>query len=169
MLHKATTKVVVNYDIDILLHPKAYEFCYSLVNDKSFDLIYPYAKGDYLINVFPDKVSKIELDWGIIEGSDCQLKACNHGLCQFLNREQYIKYGGMNENFVSYGPEDWELGYRLNKFGLKVQWINTYIVHLDHSRGINSVPSHNMAKNNYDLYEYIKTLDLEQLKEYYNV
>lgn len=169
MLKKSTSEVVANYDIDILLHPSAYEFCYNLITKHQYDLIYPFGKGDYLLNIFSDYHDEFKFDLSKIKPEYFELKICQHGLCQFLNRKQYLRYGGMNENFISYGPEDWELGYRFSKFGLKVDWINAFIVHLDHSRGINSGTLHSMAKNNYDLYEWIQTLNLEELKEYYNI
>ncbi len=169
MLSKATSEVVVNYDIDIILHSNAYKFCYDLIVNQNYDLVYPFAKGDYLLNIFGDHHDKFKFDLSKIKPEYCELKICQHGLCQFLNRKQYTKYGGMNENFISYGPEDWELGYRFSKFDLKVDWINTFIVHLDHSRGINSGTLHSMAKSNYDLYEWIQTLKIKELKEYYDV
>lgn len=169
MLQKSTSDVVVNYDIDILLHPSAYQFCYELITKEKYDLVYPFAKGDYLLNIYSEYHNEIELDLSKIKPEYLELKICQYGLCQFLNRKQYLRYGGMNENFISYGPEDWELGYRFSKFGLKINWINAFIVHLDHSRGINSGTLHSMAKNNYDLYEWIQTLSLKELKEYYNV
>lgn len=169
MLRKSDSKVVVNYDIDILLHPLSYQFCYDLITKEEYDLIYPFAKGDYLLNVFSNYQDKFRFDLSKIKPEYCELKICQHGLCQFINRKQYLRYGGMNENFVSYGPEDWELGYRFSKFNLKINWINAFIIHLDHIRGINSGAFHKMAKKNYDLYEWIQTLNLKELKEYYNV
>ena len=169
LLKKTTTKVVVNYDIDILLDPRAYEFCYNLIVDDGYDLIYPYGHGEFLLDLTKDRIEKINYDFQNITNDDIKLKICRHGLCQFLSRESYIKYGGMNESFISYGPEDWELGYRFKKLGLKVNWINSYIIHLDHDRGINSGRNHIMAKHNYDFFESIKSMSVEELKILYNI
>jgi hypothetical protein len=81
-----------------------------------------------------------------------------------------MKYGKMNENFYSYGPEDWELGYRFQKLDLKVGWSKNYIFHLEHSRGINSDKNLNpMATHNYNLYEQIKQYSDMELKKYYEI
>jgi hypothetical protein len=165
---KAKTSVIVNYDTDILLNPEAYKFCYNLIVNDNYDLIYPFGKGEFLLNVRNN--SDIGYcDWSDVKECDLELKICNHGLCQFLNRHQYIKNGGMNENFVSYGPEDWELGYRFKKLELKISWINSYIVHFDHFRGTNSSQSHPRVIENYALFDKIKGMNLDNLKKYYNI
>lgn len=169
MLKKVTTSVVSNYDIDVLLHPTAYTECYKLIKEENYDLVYPYLAGDYLIDIKCTSREKITYDINILNSEDFFVKICNHGLCQFLKTDSYVKAGGMNEKFLSYGPEDWELGYRFKTFGYKITWTRNFIFHLDHSRGLNSGVDHEMAQSNYDLYEAIQKMSKEQLRAYYNV
>jgi len=167
LLKKTTTPVVVNYDVDIILNPESYKFCYDLVIN-GHDLVYPFGKGEYLLNV-KNHTNINYCNWSEIKNYDIELKICRHGLCQFLNRDQYIKCGGMNESFISYGPEDWELGYRFQKLNRKISWINSYIVHFDHFRGMNSSQNHPRVIENYELFEKIKCMSLDDLKQYYNI
>jgi len=74
----------------------------------------------------------------------------------------------MNENFISYGPEDKELGVRFEKLRLRLDWTNYYIVHFDHPRGINSAPKHYMANKNYELFDKINSMTFDQIKHYYS-
>lgn len=170
MLELSTTPVVVNYDIDILLPNTVYHYAYTKILNENYDLFYPYFDGESLIEVNKKSKSKLIDNISQIKNTDFSIKLAKHGLCQFLNRKSFINAGKMNENFYSYGPEDWELGYRMSKLGYKIGWSTNYVFHMEHSRGLNSDKNLNpKAKHNYDLYEYIKTLSIEQLKEYYNI
>jgi|688.fasta_scaffold00642_74 hypothetical protein len=169
MLSMSTTPVVVNYDIDILLPNNIYEYAYNKIIE-GYDLFYPYFDGESLIEIKKDAKSKILDNIKDIPNTSISLKIAKYGLCQFLNRNSYMKYGKMNENFYSYGPEDWELGYRFQKLDLKVGWSKNYIFHLEHSRGINSDKNLNpMATHNYNLYEQIKQYSDMELKKYYEI
>jgi len=50
--------------------------------------------------------------------------------------------------------------------------LDHWIYHLEHSRGINSWPvsyqTNPHMKDNIELWEYLQTLDKNQLREYYN-
>jgi predicted glycosyltransferase involved in capsule biosynthesis len=169
MLSMATTEVVVNYDIDVLLPNNIYEYAYSQIMT-GYDLLYPYFDGESLIEIKKEVKSKVLTNINDIPITSISMKLAKYGLCQFLNRNSYIKYGKMNENFYSYGPEDWELGYRFTKLGLKVGWLKNYIFHLEHSRGINSDKNLNpMAEHNYSLYEKLKQYSCLELQKYYEI
>lgn len=168
MLLKVKTPVVVNYDIDILLKPETYKKCSDMVND-GFDLVYPYFFGNsqYQIKYSGrDKVmNRQSLD--CFDSSDTNLTRSEYGHCQFFNTKSYIEGGMENEGFISYAPEDQERAYRFKKLGYNVVWEDSFVFHIEHSRGINSSSNNPMMQANNKLFEDIKSLSKEQLKDYY--
>jgi hypothetical protein len=166
MLRMVTTSVVVNYDIDVLLLPHVYKKCYDLIKSGQ-DLVYPYFFGWSWLNILPLDREKLlsTLQLELLEFEYCGQG--QYGFCQFFNTKSYIEGGMENEKFVSYAPEDRERGYRFQKLGYKVMWSDDYVYHLEHGRGINSDQRNPMFKHNEELFEYIKTLSVEELREYY--
>lgn len=168
MLNHTKTKVVVNYDIDVLLRPEVYEKCQNLILNGQ-DLVYPYFWGNSQYQVFYSGRTKLEktLDLNSLNNNDLNNCRSEYGQCQFFNTETYIKGGMENEGFISYAPEDQERGYRFKKLGYNVMWNDAYIYHIEHSRGVNSSTKNPMMKINNELFEKIKSLSKEELIEYY--
>lgn len=53
--------------------------------------------------------------------------------CVSVRKKHFDKVGGFDERFVKYGLEDWELGYRLHKYGLSfVSMDETIGCHQEH-------------------------------------
>lgn len=175
MLSLCTTKVVVNYDIDVLLEPGTIiESIYSIVHDKS-DLVYPF-QIENRIDIHADFNKCIRFiqngyNFNILkERSD--RGASLAGYVQFFNRESWINGGMENENFKGSAPEDWERLHRFTHLGYKVVRLNTFVYHIEHYRGNNSYPVSMYGGNPYwndnqALYEYLITLSPEDLKDYY--
>ena len=88
-------------------------------------------------------------------------------MVQFFNRNSYIEGGMENENFIGWAPEDYERYHRFNLFGYKIGRVNDKVYHLDHTRGINSSIQNPYIKGNLQLWEKLKTLSKEELKNYY--
>lgn len=176
MLEEVTTKVVANYDIDVLLKPDIYSEAVSLICKGESDVIYPYrfgSNGQRRIEKTPDIHSKFadnEYDLEFIDNDESLYSdfGSEYGHCIFFNSDIYKKYGGENENFVSYGPEDKERGERFVKMGLKVSWIpESSIYHFEHYRGSNSSNNHLMANRNWNVYNECRSMDSDQVIEYY--
>lgn len=55
-----------------------------------------------------------------------------------VNRDEYLKAGGENENFYGWGPEDYERFYRMEILNKEIVRIEGPLYHLFHTRGINS-------------------------------
>jgi len=51
MLCLATTKVVVNYDCDVIFPPEVYEESYRRIVDNESDVVYPYGEGPWQYRV----------------------------------------------------------------------------------------------------------------------
>jgi hypothetical protein len=60
------------------------------------------------------------------------------GGAYMVNREKFIKAGGENENFIGWGPEDYEHVKRMEVLGLPVHYADGPLFHLCHQRGKNS-------------------------------
>ena len=167
MLRMVTTSVVVNYDIDVLLLPHVYEKCYNLIKSGQ-DLVYPYFFGWSWLPIFPPERKKL-LSGTQFESLEFPTRYnSQYGFCQFFNTKSYIEGGMENEGFVSFAPEDRERGYRFQKLGYKVMWSDDFVYHLEHGRGVNSDQRNPMFKRNEELFEYIKTLSVEELRAYYS-
>ncbi len=60
------------------------------------------------------------------------------GGAYMVNRAKFIEAGGENENFIGWGPEDYEHVKRMEVLGLPVHFANGPLFHLWHPRGKNS-------------------------------
>jgi hypothetical protein len=52
MIVESSTKIVVNYDCDIVLPVESYVKSYQAILDNELDVVYPYGDGDYQVQVF---------------------------------------------------------------------------------------------------------------------
>ena len=88
--------------------------------------------------------------------------------CNFLNRDVYFAGGMENENFMGSAPDDYEREHRFRTLGYRVDRIDEYICHLEHSRGMNSYPQsmtqHPYWDQNWKLWEYLEKCTKENYK-----
>ena len=164
------TKFVANYDTDCILPLDSYYNAYHLLESNQVDVVYPYQCGIYqwrstynmdTFNSFMNTLSTNVLD------KDKSLSNSTIGWTQFINRQKYIDSYMMNENFISWGCEDDEFYFRMSTLGNRIARVNNYVYHLEHSRTHNSWFSNPNFKNNYHLWNTIKTFDRNQLVNYY--
>lgn len=170
MLEFVTTRVVINYDIDVLLHPLVYVNAQEKILN-GYDLVYPYFFGRSQYKILPDGrdllVKSLELNDQLTKL--CISAQSEYGHCQFFLTDSYKKGGMENEAFISYGPEDKERGYRFQKLGFNVIWLDNYIYHIEHTRGVNSSYSNPYNEHNNNLFQKIKNMSIDQLRAYYNI
>ena len=171
MIVESKTKVVVNYDCDVILPLDSYHEAYSCILFNTHDVIYPYGQGSYQkqVNATDEVVSKF-LETGDFSYLNNNSKdyLSDFGWVQFFNRQVYLDGGMENENFVAYAPEDKERFYRFTTLGYNVGRINDLVYHLEHSRGHNSWINNPYMQNNNDLWNEIQKMNKEQLKQYYS-
>ncbi|MES2731708.1 MAG: hypothetical protein V4714_08165 [Bacteroidota bacterium] len=168
MLSMVKTPIVVNYDIDVLLNADTFLSCVQKIRQGA-DLVYPYFLGNsqYKVNYEGrEKVKKTGNLKSLCE-NDVQLDRSEFGHCQFFSTESYRRGGGENEQFISYAPEDAERAYRFQKLGYNVSWGTDYIYHLEHSRGVDSSSSNPHFRRNNQLFERIKDMSVQELRQYY--
>ena len=176
MLSKAKTKIIINYDCDVLLPIESYTTAYSSILSGQYDLIYPYGQGvyQYQVNATDELVNQFidsEFDFNILVNNSNE-STSDFGWVQFFNRDAYIEGGMENENFKGSSPEDKERFFRFTTLGYNVGRIDNWLYHLEHSRGNNSWPvsfkGNPYMQDNLQLWEKLQRMDKQQLLEYYN-
>ena len=175
MLSKSNTEVVINYDCDVILPIESYVNAYESILNNQSDVVYPFGNGMYQkqVHATDDLVNEFlnnEFDFSVLE-SKSNTYTSDFGWVQFFNRKVYIEGGMENENFRGSSPEDKERYFRFTTLGYKVNRINNWIYHLEHSRGQNSWPNsfqgNPYMQNNFSVWEKIQTMDKDKLFEYY--
>lgn len=166
----SNTKVVANYDADVILPVQSYFDAYKLIDENHADVVYPYACGVYQwkatfnAQIYEEFINT--LDISVLDKSKTIWNS-TIGWTQFVDRQKYIDCYMMNENFISWGCEDDEFYYRMSILGNRIARIDDYVYHLEHSRTYNSWFSNPNFNNNYQLWNRVKTFDKKQLIEYY--
>ncbi len=173
MLMETETDIVVNYDTDVIFPIESYLTARKMILEDGYDLVYPYGQGSCqrkvkvdqdLINCFvSEKFSQKTFE----NNPSNEVSTSDYGWAQFFNRKSYINGGMENENFVSYGYEDNERPVRFEKLGYKVGRVDGLIYHMEHVRTQNSWFTNPYITNNKNLYETLKEMSSEELKNYY--
>lgn len=171
MLGQVKTKIVCNYDIDVIFGVPTYVDCQNLLLNTDIDIIYPYPCGDGQIRVyqsFDRKDFEENFDIKTIDDSphkDRHYSYCGHAF--FAKTERYKELGGENENFISYGPEDRERLQRFTILGAKIERLNDrFVYHFEHSRGNDSGGSNpNFGKNN-DEFEKVIRMTAGEMRQH---
>ena len=175
LIEEADTEVVCNYDTDVILPVVSISAAYELIFKDMSDAVYPYAVGPYqkAVRYSPEIFDEFfnspmgDNDIATTLEKDFYVSSSTIGWCQFIRKRNYIDSFMMNESFAAWGPEDCELHYRLLAMGNKVDRIQQYVYHLEHSRTQDSWFNNPKWQENMKLWEWIRTQDREQLSSYY--
>jgi predicted glycosyltransferase involved in capsule biosynthesis len=158
----AETNIVVNYDVDVIFEIQEYVESRQKILD-GCTLCFPYAGKFYDIpkkffnNINNDTLTDIPLN-------QCTLFNPNSvGGAIFFDKNKYEKIGLENENFISWGHEDWERIVRVQKMGHKMCRTNGVLYHLTHSRNFNSSDKNPYYNFNGQEFQKIKGMTQEQL------
>lgn len=168
---KATTPYVVNYDLDVFINIEAWSMTAKLLRQKFYSFVYPYNGIFYAC---PRKYSR-----AIIHA--CETRAHlfhkdftyspfhSYGGAVAARRTSYLEMGGENENFKSWGAEDWERFCRWQ--ALQYKWTRvsapeSVLYHLNHPVLTDSSKANPFFKSNEKEYEKVKNMSTEQLKTY---
>lgn len=158
------TKYFCMWDADVLFTFFQIEFSMEMLESKGAQFVYPYnglffdvLNFDY---IFP------------FEYKNYQIK-CLHenstGGAFLMEKEMFLKIGGMNENMVSWGFEDDELLERVRKLGLKIDRTCGECFHLSHRRTFNSSSNNPKYMDNMKEYQKICEMDKKQIIEYFDL
>ena len=191
MVLLADTKIVVNYDSDIILPVSSY--LEAVEKLKTCDVVYPYRFGERgerkvkldtqfdnkpAIDTFehhPEIKAYLEsgYDENALEGKYFYYPHqqgegwAEYGMVQFFNKQVYLDGYLENENFIAYAPEDVERYHRWTLLGYDIQRVDNYAYHFEHKRTPNSWFNNPFMQKNNQLWEYLKNLSKEQVIEYY--
>jgi predicted glycosyltransferase involved in capsule biosynthesis len=165
MTKMCKTNIVVNYDIDVLFTIDQY-ISSKFALKTGLDFVFPYGGKFYDI---PKKYFQnlLNNEFNNLRLSDCTLFNSNSmGGAIFFNKDAYSKIGLENENFISWGHEDWERVGRIEKMGYKIYRVDGVLYHLTHHRTHNSSESNPMFANNGNEYGKVMSMTKEQLTEH---
>ena len=174
-IKSAKNDICLIYDCDILLPINQIKDSLLLVSN-GYDVVYPFTSPQYDIpqKYFVDFYTDYDFDkikneiphrkWG--EPDSLMLRYGHAGFGIMINKKTAGNLSYFNEEFNGWGFEDGEFLYRLSKFGAKVSRAWGPVFHVDHNRDLQHQYT-NFSKKNSELYEYIQSLDLKSLREYY--
>lgn len=173
MLKAASTPVVAIWDADILLPLSQIEASVLAIIEQGYLLSIPY---DGVVKM----LSEAQSEAFEYSGQGCDyltmfaatyarlMRRPSCGGVFVVDREKYLHWGGDNERFVSWGPEDAERIRRIEILGYPVHWVKEGpLYHLWHPRGENSgYATEELAFQN--RMEFIKVCSMErnELREY---
>lgn len=168
MITNTDTNIVVNYDADVFIPPLQFYLSIQRIKE-GVDMIYPYnGKFNRMGRTWYPSLVKY-LDIGILRGTQFFYKKGNIssvGGCVIYNKKSFMEAGMENEEFVSFSDEDNERHHRFNILGYKVERSKGMIYHLDHWCGIDSSINNPHWAKCRELWNWIKTLDKEQMLQY---
>ena len=176
MIAESTTKVVANYDCDVLLPISSYLRSNQKIIDGVCHIVYPYEFGNWQKQVHADDdlVSEFlsnDCDFKLLDEKSNDYDA-QYGHVQFIDRQAYIDAGMENENFRGSSPEDKERFHRFTTLGYNIGRLRNWVYHLEHSRGANSWPNsvkgNPYMRQNFDEWEKIQKMSHDELKTYYS-
>lgn len=165
MTKKSKTNIVVNYDIDVLFKINQYlDSRDKLLNGYNF--CFPYGGKFYDINKnYFEFIEKNDFD--SINLNNCTLFNPNSlGGALFFNKNVYNEIGLENENFISWGHEDWERIVRIKKMGYEIARVDGVLYHLTHSRTFNSSEKNPHYYHNGAEFNKVNSMNSDQLREY---
>ena len=171
MLDMVETEVVGNYDSDVLLPIDSIIESQRMIVEDEADVVYPYGWGTYQEKIPPSDqlVSEFlsnDCDFSVFEGKTTPDRA-ESGHVQFIRTSSYREAGMENENFVAYAPEDKERLHRFRTLGYRVGRLEKKVYHLEHARTPNSWINNPHMNNNLQLWDFLQSLNEEELRQYY--
>jgi hypothetical protein len=165
MAKQANTPIIFNWDADVFISPSQIEECVNQLRNKQTAACYPYD-GRFLRvqrHHLPEfkKCLTVEYFKGM-QFSKSDMNTISFGGAIAWNKELFFELGGENENFIDYGPEDFERFYRATKLGHAPKRVKGALFHINHN--INS-QQHAHLESNHKEYKRIQSLSKQQLLE----
>ena len=172
----ADTPIIYNHDVDVVVPKNSHELAYRSITKEGSDAVYPFGCGIYqwavtysdeLLDKFLSSHDGKDFDTSIVQKSSVRIPS-SIGWGQMITKTAEVSAGLWNEEFISWGAEDCEFYYRLSLFGFKVGRVIDDIFHFEHGRTFNSHYHNPKFQDNDRLWNKIRTLDKEELTQYYS-
>lgn len=165
MTKMAETEIIVNYDVDVIFPIKQYLESKKKI-EEGCTMCFPYDGHFYDIprnfhnDINNDKLESIPLD-------KCTLfNPHSVGGAFFFSKERYGNIGWENENFISWGHEDWERIVRVKKMGYEMCRTDGVLYHLTHDRTNNSNEQNPFYRFNGEEFHRVNGMSKEDLDKY---
>lgn len=170
MAKLATTELIANYDCDVMFPYKQLYRAYNILKNNEADVVFPY--DGLFVNI-----PRTLLTPGSSVYENANVESLNPdvypnfgknsmGGAIFWKRQVFIDGGMENENFISWGAEDWERVKRFTKLGYRFGRVRGPLYHIDHVRSQDSNESNPYYQKNVMEFHKIDTMSADQLKEY---
>lgn len=172
-LMKCTRPVVAFYDVDVLVHPDAAAWAIEQIQSGRYPVALPF-NGVFVDISGARRKSVIEhLSVGVLaEDAMAEINALADATARIVDggvfladREMITLEGGYNSRMISYGWEDVEVLLRLEKLGYYRCYALHNLVHLDHSRGPDSIRNEHFAENHAE-YRRVRAMSRIELRNY---
>ena len=179
-LRSASRSIVVMHDADTFVQPEALEAMAQLFRARS-DIVFGIPHNGVCLDLGgPDKERFLEdLDFSmlplVVKGelhrdygnSLVCLSPVAVGGVNFYRKEALIELGAFNEQFASYGWDDFELDLRFSKMGHPPCILqDANVIHLHHERGVDSLQHTALAHQNEQLCRRISEMSHAELQRY---
>lgn len=171
MAKKSNSKIIVNYDADIIIPPMQMYLAVEAIRNGD-DMVYPYdGRFARMERVTWFKELEKRLDIGFVKntifnGMKLHDNLHSVGGCILFNRDSFLEGGGENEEFISFGAEDLERYFRFKTLGYKTKRIKGCLYHINHFVGVDSSVKNPYFKQNKQLWDKIKIMNKQELLEY---
>lgn len=171
LLHLAPTSIVAIWDADVFLNLSQIEKSIELIKEKRVTMCFPYDGRFFFLNPHDSVLARTNIYSFIYNYREGMLVDMlgrpSVGGIFIVNKDQYLKAGGENENFYGWGPEDAERFKRMEILEEPVARTQGPLFHLHHPRGINSTFGYN-ERDKKNVHELIKVcrMSKNQLKDY---
>lgn len=142
MLRRCPTRFAAIWDADVIAPVSQIEEAVSMLHNPANVIVYPYGGRlrntmDFISNCFARSLDiRVLSEFPQNSLLMCAYHSVGGGF--IADRDCYLRYGGENENFTGWGPEDVERWKRLEILGYKPRRTDGEMYHLSHPRGINS-------------------------------
>jgi|688.fasta_scaffold08806_19 hypothetical protein len=166
MTKMAKTNIICNYDTDVVFPEQQYISSVNKIKKDNCTIVFPY--GGKFMNV-PNKFFDLIKNNNFYEIDEDLLELAHPnslGGAFFFDKEKYTTVGLENENFMSWGFEDNERVSRLQKLNHQICRVPGLLFHLNHQRGVDSVPENPYYRKNMQEYGKINSMSKTDLESY---
>lgn len=170
------TSINIIYDCDVLIPKDQLMLGVELIDKYDYKVVYPYSNPQYNLS----KSTEIDTNFNFEElqystppfqiphfhqTHGYPIIGYSPGFCIIVDKSLgHIVY--YNEEFRSPQFEDSEYIYKMNKFKIKMTRVYGPIFHVDHER--TEVGYKDVVRKNEEIFNYIKNLNEQDLKKYYD-
>lgn len=161
----ARTPIVVGYDTDVIVDPVQYLYGRAAIQAGAL-MACPF--NGLFFDVGVDIVPAVERSLSVapidlLDARNPLLYKNSYSGAVFFDRARFLELGGFNENFISWGWEDFELYQRFVKLGERIERLWGPLYHLSHARSPNSLKVHPFYEANVTEYNRVMAMSKDDI------